>query len=98
MDVRRTVERFEVGTGLLTMTRVKHKLLTTKINSKAKHDSRDGVGDRATGLPAAELKVRNQVEERHFSLHQNARTGFGVEPASFTMVSDILHGGKAAQA
>jgi len=66
MDVRRTVERFQVGTGLLTMTRVKYKLLTTKINSKAKHDSRDGVRDTATGLRAAELEVRNQVEERPF--------------------------------
>ena len=80
------------------MTRVKRKLLTTKINSKAKHDSRDGVGDTETGLPAAELEVRNQVEERPFSLHQNAPTGFGVQPASFSTVSDMLHGGKAAQA
>ena len=45
------------------MTKVKHKLLTTKINSKAKHETRDGVRDTATGLPAAELEVRNQVEE-----------------------------------
>ena len=54
-----------------------------KINSKASHVSRDGGDDLATGLRAAELEVRNQVEERPFSLHQNVPTCFGVQPASY---------------
>ena len=57
----------------MTIT-VKYKALTTKINSKVTHVSRDGVGKIATGLRAAELKVRIEVEERPFSLHQNVPT------------------------
>ena len=77
----------------MTIT-VKYKALTTKINSKATHISRDGVGKIATGLRAAELKVRIEVEERPFSLNQNVPTCFGVQPAHIQYAPDIFHGSK----
>jgi hypothetical protein len=86
-----------VGKALLT-TEVKRIRLTNKINSKTTLVSRDGVGDIATDIHvrAAELEVQNQVEEIPFRLDQTVRICFGVQPASYSWASDILHGGKAA--
>ena len=84
MDVRRIAVRFRVRKGLLTI-KVKCNAVTMKINSKATHVSWDGGGDLATGLRATELEVRNKVEERPFSFYQKFPTGFGVQPASYSM-------------